>query len=311
MCENNTANITKLYNNAKNIAYKCLRTNKTKNLINYGDVSSANSTKSQLLNIGDAENARLQNVATLQKHTNKNFNKKEKYAQTTLTRLAGDKCIAKGAMYINLKNKVTNKVNNKALSTYKETVQHKHATLTMLMWLLVICLSLTMLVMLPTTNYKANTMAIGTAENPDLTIDSVEDLLALSTQTGEFAGSWGTSSADAKYIKLTTDLVVTANDLTQNDEGTYNWDPIGNDSNPFYGTFDGDNHTITFEPLTTANQRFVGLFGSISNSSIINLGVKWIAGLRGNSTLWDDFEGHGTFAEVGGIVGYGINSNIE
>ena len=46
-------------------------------------------------------------------------------------------------------------------------------------------------------------------------------------------------------------------------------------------------------------------------SSIINLVVKLIACLRGNSTIWYDFEGHGTFAEVGGIVGYGINSNIE
>ncbi len=235
-------------------------------------------------------------MATLQKHTNKNFNKKEKYVQTTLTRLAGDKCIGKGVMYMNLKNRVTNKVNNKALSTYKETVQHKHATLTMLMWLLVICLSLTMLIMLPTTNYKTNTMAIGTAENPDLTVDSVADLLALSTQTGEFAGSWGTSNSDAKYIKLTTDLVVTANDLTQNDNGTYNWNPIGNDSNPFYGTFDGNGYAITFTVPITIDARYVGLFGyTDSNSVIQNLGVNWQGGLNVGYT--------GNGASVGGIVG--------
>ena len=169
------------------------------------------------------------------------------------------------------------------------------------MWLLVVFMGI-MLFMLTTTNYKSNTMAIGTSESPDLTGDSVDDLLALSNQTGEFLGAWGTSSSDAQYIKLTTDLVLTADVLPklQSDQTKSTWNPIGTDNTTrFYGTFDGGGHTITFIAPITIESQYGGLFGCTGAGSIIqNLGVNWQGGLTG--TYY-----------VGGIVASGLVSVIR
>lgn len=74
-----------------------------------------------------------------------------------------------------------------------------------------------------------------------------------------------------KTVKLTADI-----DLS--DES--NWTPIGNlvayESRTFYGTFDGDGHTISNLTVidNTPNHAVAGLFGSIYNGAIKNLTVK-------------------------------------
>ena len=327
-----------MYNNTK--AYKCKnygqsRVNDSKNAVNNAQsdahtfdfsnnaktgIKSAKDgsgvcegicTKSQLLNIGDAENARLQNVATLQKHTNKNSNKKEKYAQTTLTRLAGDKCIDKGVEYMNQQNKVTNKINNKALSLYKETVQHNHATLSILMWLLAVCIGLTMLIVLPnnTNNRAISLNATGggitgtgnSAEDPFI-INDAQDLIAFADSNNS-ATYW----ASGTYAKLGADITLTANDLSTNGltntDGTYTWAPIGTDSNtPYQGTFDGDGHKITFSNQIKISNKYIGLLGYVGTGSTIqNLSVNWQGGLTQASSSGSIY--------VGGIAGY-VNGTL-
>lgn len=80
--------------------------------------------------------------------------------------------------------------------------------------------------------------------------------------------------------------------LTQNISAssmTEEWTPIGTESNPYAGTFDGQGHTISGLKVTgTAD--YVGLFGFISNAYIQNVGVTE-SSFQGNQY-------------VGGICGY-------
>ena len=99
---------------------------------------------------------------------------------------------------------------------------------------------------------------------------------------------------------LTTNIVVNQNVLNAN--GTLNtsltnlieWTPIGNESNKYTGTFDGQNHTISglyFDKSTA----FVGLFG-YNKGTIKNVGI-----------IDSYFKG---FNRVGGVCGEN-NSKIE
>ena len=76
---------------------------------------------------------------------------------------------------------------------------------------------------------------------------------------------------------LTADIVVNKNVL--NADGTLNsgstlteWTPIGNDSNKFKGTFDGQNHTISGLYFDDESIEYVGLFG-YNSGTIKNVGI--------------------------------------
>ncbi len=113
---------------------------------------------------------------------------------------------------------------------------------------------------------------------------------------GQFAGGSGTA-ADPYIIKtkahlnnvryylnahfrMEADIVFTEADFAS-DGDFYNsgtgWQPIGTDSAaPFTGTFDGNGHTITGLKIhiTSDTVIYVGLFGYIRNSTIMELGLK-------------------------------------
>ncbi len=73
-----------------------------------------------------------------------------------------------------------------------------------------------------------------------------------------------------KYAVLTSDI----------DLGGSNWTPIGNETNKFYSSFDGQGHTIRNLSITqseitdVASGYTVGLFGYVMNASIRNLTVQ-------------------------------------
>ena len=145
----------------------------------------------------------------------------------------------------------------------------------------------------------------GTAEDP-YQIATPEHMLLLAQQTNEGTGG------DAYYI-LTNDI-----DL----EGNlgFIWTPIGNFNNPFTGSFDGNNHTIS--NMHATDPLFAGLFGYIHEATIKNLKMAdayvyffepnyeliagIIAGLASNSNFYDCETGGELSAiawEAGGIVG--------
>ena len=89
-------------------------------------------------------------------------------------------------------------------------------------------------------------------------IDSVEDLEAFAAAVN------GGKTFAGETVKLTADI-----DLSTVD----NWTPIGNDTNYFWGTFDGQGHTIsnmTINVNTPDANQFVGLFGGVRKATLKN-----------------------------------------
>ena len=89
----------------------------------------------------------------------------------------------------------------------------------------------------------------------------------------------GNTSASAV---LTADITVNSNLLNSlNEDGTVkdgatvtSWTPIGNTSNPYTGSFDGQGHTVSGLYFNDSNTSFVGLFGNLGSSGEIkNVGV--------------------------------------
>ena len=87
-----------------------------------------------------------------------------------------------------------------------------------------------------------------------------------------------------KIIYLTSDLDLggkfdsEGNALDEN----ISWTPIGTDSNPFSGTFDGNGHIISNMYVNRPNDNYNGLFGYSPNSFIKNLGIisSYVIGYR-------------------------------
>lgn len=92
--------------------------------------------------------------------------------------------------------------------------------------------------------------------------------------------------------------IVLKNDLNLNNK---EWIPIGTDSNPFRGNFDGGNHTVTRMQISNSSVDYVGLFGECTRynvySAIKNITVKDSV-INGKSG-------------VGAIVGIAVDINIE
>lgn len=83
--------------------------------------------------------------------------------------------------------------------------------------------------------------------------------------------------------------------LANNISGVGNITPIGVNTHPFKGNFDGNNKTISGLNISVADNN-VGLFGYISGATIKYLTVN--GSVKGSSN-------------VGGVVGYALNSTIE
>lgn len=71
-----------------------------------------------------------------------------------------------------------------------------------------------------------------------------------------------------KYFKLTADVWLNKN-------STRTWTPIGDQSRPFRGNFDGNGHTIYGLFINAENGKDIGLFGSIGAGGVVrNLGFS-------------------------------------
>ena len=95
------------------------------------------------------------------------------------------------------------------------------------------------------------------------------------------------------------------------------WRPIGDEKNPFTGTFDGNSHNISNLTIDRPNMHYVGLFGMTEKSTIKNTGLVMIeitgelclGGLVGhnggdiiNCYATGDVSGYGD--AFGGLVGW-------
>ena len=132
----------------------------------------------------------------------------------------------------------------------------------------------------------ADGFAAGTGtENDPYQINTAAELAYFAKSVN--GGRW----YDREYIIL-------KNNINLNDK---EWTPIGTDSNPFRGNFDGRNHTVTRMRISNSSADYVGLFGECTrhniNSAIKNITVE-------NSVITGK-------VHVGAIIGYAGEINIE
>ncbi|OEC32624.1 hypothetical protein A7D25_23160, partial [Pseudomonas sp. 21C1] len=99
------------------------------------------------------------------------------------------------------------------------------------------------------------------------------------------------NNLDQNSLGYTTLASATAN-------GGAGWNPLGNNNNPFTGTFNGLSHTISDLIINRSGTNYVGLFGYAGRDSVIR-----DIGLVGGSVSG--------FAGVGGLVGYNYGGNIS
>lgn len=118
-------------------------------------------------------------------------------------------------------------------------------------------------------------------ENDPWRIENAEQLAYLAQQVNN-----GTDY-EGNHFLLFSDL-----DLSGNE-----WMPIGTDSNPFWGGFDGGGHTITGMTIT-GDGDYVGLFGECHNFTAASSYIKSVTVKRAN------ISGH---SHVGAIAGEGAN----
>ena len=117
---------------------------------------------------------------------------------------------------------------------------------------------------------------------------------------------------------LTNDIVVNKNVLVNGELNSSltnprEWTPIGNSSNYYKGTFDGQNHTISGLYFNDSSTSYVGLFGgnwgTIKNVGVVDSyfkGYYYVSGVCGNNNgtmtnCYNTGTVSGTEKEVGGV----------
>ena len=168
---------------------------------------------------------------------------------------------------------------------------------------------------------------------------SMTKLSSISSSTAISSGTYSISTAAEleKLATMTNNGLITggefvlANDIDLS--GYSNWTPIGTEANDFTGTFDGNGYEIkNLTCIQTGEDSSAGLFGSINNGDIRNLGivnakvsgaeyVGILAGLAGQKTTITNCYTRGTahtdfgpssgFAFVGGLVGCAAGKYLD
>ena len=155
--------------------------------------------------------------------------------------------------------------------------------------------------------------------------------VSLQSESGESEGLAGTSTRGDPYQIATADDLLEFAKLVNGGETTADavltddidlnnqpWYPIGRDSRPYSGTFDGDGHTISGLYIDSSDTDYQGLFGFVdSEGTVQNLSVSGsvsgsyvggVVGLNSGSVenCYNTGEVSGNY--VGGVVGQNSGS---
>ncbi|MBZ0177796.1 MAG: Ig-like domain-containing protein, partial [Melioribacteraceae bacterium] len=153
-------------------------------------------------------------------------------------------------------------------------------------------------------------------------ISTALDLIYLSTHSGD----WGKHFKQSASIIFDEDQTIVDWDGngSADGNGTSGFIPIGNQTTPFTGSYNGDKHTISNIYINRNSNDYIGLFGYIYNASISNIGladvyiygINNVGGLVGKSLLSDVSNSFTTgsvtgSSNVGGLVGYNHNALVN
>ena len=132
----------------------------------------------------------------------------------------------------------------------------------------------------------------GTANNP-YKIGTAAELYWFAAQVN--GGTTDINAVLTENIVVNTGVLKSDGTLADDTSGFTSWTPIGNSSNQYIGTFDGQGHTVSGLYFNNTNAYNVGLFGYVSSNetnkgSVSNVGV-----------VDSYFNG---YVRVGGVCGY-------
>ncbi|MGV0908443.1 two-partner secretion domain-containing protein, partial [Martelella sp. FOR1707] len=160
-------------------------------------------------------------------------------------------------------------------------------------------------------DYSANA-GVGTTLTAYMLVNTLDNLQAINATTSSLAGTYA----------LGTDIDASA---TAGWNGGAGFEPIGNGSSQFTGTFDGEGHVITGLTINRSDTDYVGLFGSAGSGSILrNVGLVggsvsgsgYVGGLAGYnygkiSNAYATGSVSGGSYYVGGLIGYNYSGTIS
>lgn len=173
----------------------------------------------------------------------------------------------------------------------------------------------------PKCNATVYQPAVKTSDKYDIDDDSTKDTVYEISNAGQlywFADKVNNGEGSLNAV-LTADISVNEGDVSGCDgnkaEGWRDWTPIGNVSNKYSGTFDGQNHTVSGLYFNDNWANYVGLFGW-SNGTIQNIGIicsyfygyECVGGVCGitESTIRNCYNTGTVFgsSKTGGMCGY-------
>ena len=201
-------------------------------------------------------------------------------------------------------------------------------------------LSAILAVVMVFTLFSIFSLMVNAAAATDLTVTLDTKTVVLKDTDGD--GFYEIGSADALYAfaaavnsgstaidgELTTNITVNTGVLTK--EGALNgdgsnfqgWTPIGTQTKPFKGNFNGNNYTVSGLYFNNQNVSYIGLFGNVASNAendnvVENVGVldsyfngnRFIGGVVGSNgaTVMDCYNNATVFSRneyAGGVVGY-------
>ena len=182
-------------------------------------------------------------------------------------------------------------------------------------------------------NFYSSSHAVYTGASPWTFGDGNGGWVEFSDKLPHLDWEWSTSietllQLQNMQLDLDNDYTL-ANNIDASATSTWNdgsgWNPVGNSSTKFTGTFDGNNHTISGLTIDRTVEDYQGLFGYTDGATIQNVGllggsvtagignsVGFLAG-RVNSTTITNVYSTGTVSgngAVGGLVGLKVSSSI-
>ena len=145
--------------------------------------------------------------------------------------------------------------------------------------------------LLPDTQYTYRVRACNFFGCSDFASASATTMIFRISSAAELAAIRTDSTSLARHYALTGNI-----DLSH----ITNWQPIGNRTNKFTGSFDGNGYNIS--GVSSTGYKYAGLFGYVENANISNVGV-----LVGNISS----SSSSGFSYSGGLVGYAVRSPIS
>jgi hypothetical protein len=130
----------------------------------------------------------------------------------------------------------------------------------------------------------------------DTNFYAIANITEITTQAGLAAITTSAATLDGNYTLLKD---IALDQSGAGFEGAYGWKPMGDDSDPFKGIFNGNGHKITGLWIERPSMDYVGLFSYIEGAKIRNLGVEINSGKGG-------VQGD---VNVGGIAGHVDNNS--